>query len=57
LLRLDCPLLVRSAGLLHTLASTPQPPTLTGDFSLNAANALSAQTFLAPGRAANHTCP
>ncbi len=49
LLRLDCPLLVRSAGLLHTLASTPQTPTLTGDFSLNAANVLSAQTFLALG--------
>ena len=49
LLRLDCPLLVRSAGLLHTLAATPQPPALTGAFSLNAANALSAHTFLALG--------
>jgi putative protease len=44
----DCPILVRSAGLLETLRETPQAE-LIGDFSLNAANALSAAEFLALG--------
>jgi putative protease len=45
LLRLGCPILVRSAGLLHTLRDRPHPP-LTGDFSLNAANSIAAKTLL-----------
>ncbi len=48
LLKLGCPILVRSTGLLHTLRAEAHPP-LTGDFSLNAANALSADAFLALG--------
>ncbi|MCU0247399.1 MAG: DUF3656 domain-containing protein, partial [Bryobacter sp.] len=48
LLRLECPLLVRPAGLLDDLrARTAQP--LTGDFSLNAANAISADRLLGLG--------
>jgi putative protease len=49
LLRLDCPLLVRPAGLLAELASYPQE--LTGDFSLNAANVLTGRQFLSLGLA------
>jgi putative protease len=48
LLKCDCPILVRSAGLLETLANQPHPP-LTGDFSLNAANAISARELLGRG--------
>jgi putative protease len=48
LLRLGCPILVRSAGLLHTLRGRPHPP-LTGDFSLNAANSIAAKTLLGLG--------
>ena len=48
LLSLSCPILVRSAGLLEALRGRPHPP-LTGDFSLNAANVLSAETFLRLG--------
>ena len=48
LLSLDCAILVRSAGMLHTLQSRPHPP-LIGDFSLNAANLLTAETYLALG--------
>ncbi len=48
LLRLECPLLVRSSGLLHTLQGRTAVP-LIGDFSLNAANALTAATFLRLG--------
>jgi U32 family peptidase len=43
--RLDAPILVRSAGLLHALRQDTHPP-LLGDFSLNAANVLSAESFL-----------
>ncbi|MGQ0721578.1 MAG: DUF3656 domain-containing U32 family peptidase [Candidatus Eiseniibacteriota bacterium] len=53
LARLDCEILVRSIGLLHALSQGPlsqeEPPPLTGDFSLNAANAVSAETLLALG--------
>ncbi len=49
LLKLDCPLLVRSGGLLHALQTVESPPPLTGDFSLNAANAIAGQTFLQMG--------
>jgi putative protease len=53
LLKCDCPILVRSAGLLEafsggTLAQQPHPP-LTGDFSLNAANAITARELLSRG--------
>lgn len=48
LLRLDCTILVRSGGLLHALQGTDHAA-LIGDFSLNAANVLTAQTFLALG--------
>jgi putative protease len=50
LLRLDCPILVRSTGLLQALIAAQKAgekcPPLLGDFSLNAANVLSAQSFL-----------
>ena len=49
LLRLDCPVLVRSTGLLQALLAEETHPPLLGDFSLNAANALSAQSFLGMG--------
>lgn len=45
LLRLDCPILVRPAGLLDFLRSRTDQP-LTGDFSLNAANVLGARALL-----------
>lgn len=48
LLRLDCDILVRSGGLLHALQGAAHP-TLIGDFSLNAANTLSADAFLRLG--------
>jgi putative protease len=48
LLRLDCPILVRSGGLLEALQGRHQHP-LIGDFSLNAANQLSADTFFKLG--------
>ncbi|MBK8023319.1 MAG: U32 family peptidase [Chloroflexi bacterium] len=44
LLRLDCPLLVRSGGLVEALQDRYQHP-LIGDFSLNVANPLSAGTY------------
>ncbi len=48
LLRLGCPIVVRSGGLLEALQVEDRPP-LIADFSLNAANALTAETFLAMG--------
>jgi putative protease len=48
LLRLDCEILVRSNGLLYALQQEDHPP-LIGDFSLNAANVLTAETFLQLG--------
>lgn len=48
LLRLECPILVRSAGLLNALRDKPHAP-ITGDFSLNAANSLTADTLLQHG--------
>lgn len=45
LLRLDCPILVRSAGLLEALQGQDHAP-LIGDFSLNAANLIAARSFL-----------
>ncbi len=52
LLRLGCPILVRSAGLLQALKEAGDHqdlPPMIGDFSLNAANLISAETFLALG--------
>jgi putative protease len=48
LLSCGCPLLVRSAGLLHQLREKPHAE-LIGDFSLNAANTITAAEFLAMG--------
>ncbi len=48
LLRLDCPILVRSGGLLEALQGRHQHP-LIGDFSLNVANQLSADTYFKLG--------
>jgi U32 family peptidase len=48
LLKLESQLLVRSSGLLYALQSEAHPP-LIGDFSLNAANLLSADLFLRLG--------
>jgi len=48
LLGCGCPILVRSAGLLQALGEGPHPA-LVGDFSLNAANALTARELLARG--------
>jgi putative protease len=44
----DCPILVRSTGLLNALRQRPHPA-LAGDFSLNAANALTAAELFALG--------
>ncbi len=44
LARLDCPLLVRAAGLIPVLRERTAQP-LTGDFSLNAANSLTASAL------------
>ena len=48
LLKLGCPILVRSAGLLDSLRQSDHPE-LFGDFSLNAANAVSARLLLELG--------
>lgn len=54
LLSLNCELLIRSGGLLYELQARPaeQRPVLTGDFSLNAANAITARSYLEMGLAA-----
>jgi U32 family peptidase len=48
LVSLDCPILVRPAGLLGALQTVEHAP-LIGDFSLNAANSVAADMFLAMG--------
>ncbi|HVU13677.1 MAG TPA: U32 family peptidase, partial [Phototrophicaceae bacterium] len=48
LLRLDCPIVVRSGGLVEALQGRHQHP-LIGDFSLNVANQLSADTYFKLG--------
>ena len=48
LLRLDCPILVRSGGLLEALQGRHKHP-LIGDFSLNVANQISADTYFKLG--------
>src|SRR6185312_10739842 len=45
LVSLDCEILVRSTGILHALQDR-EHPFLIGDFSLNAANSLSAAEYL-----------
>jgi putative protease len=45
---LNCPILIRSTGILHTLKQTAGQP-LIGDFSLNTANTLTAEAYLALG--------
>lgn len=50
LISLDCPLLVRPGGMLDELRGKSEQ-SLIGDFSLNAANALSAGVFLEMGLA------
>jgi len=45
LVSLDCPILVRPAGLLHALRERDHAP-LIGDFSLNITNSISAELFL-----------
>lgn len=47
LVSLDCPIMVRATGMLHTLAGSER--TLIGDFSLNAANTLTAAAYLEMG--------
>ncbi len=51
LISLDCAIVVRSAGLLHDLLKIPQSdrPALIGDFSLNVANFVSANSLLELG--------
>lgn len=46
--KLDCPVVVRSTGLLQAFQEGPRPP-LVGDFSLNAANSVSAAALLELG--------
>ena len=48
LLKLGCPIVVRSTGLLQALQGEPHP-SLIGDFSLNVANQLSAALLLQLG--------
>jgi putative protease len=48
LLSCGCPILVRSAGLLEALRAAEHPP-LIGDFSLNAANVLTADELFGLG--------
>ena len=50
LLSLNCAILVRSAGILHAIRERKHPP-LIGDFSLNAANSLTAKMYLDLGLA------
>src|ERR1022692_3413209 len=48
LVSLQCPILIRSTGILHTLKDTASQP-LIGDFSLNTANTLTAEAYLELG--------
>ena len=50
LVKLDCPILVRSAGLMQALREQAHQE-LTGDFSLNAANSITADVLLDMGLA------
>jgi U32 family peptidase len=48
LVSLQCPILVRSTGILHAVQGAARQP-LIGDFSLNAANTLTAEAYIALG--------
>jgi putative protease len=48
LVSLDCAILVRPAGMLHAIRAVSHAP-LIGDFSLNAANSVTADMYLALG--------
>jgi putative protease len=48
LLSLQCPILLRPAGMLDALRNVDHAP-LIGDFSFNAANSVTAETYLALG--------
>jgi putative protease len=48
LVSLECPILIRSTGILQTLRETASQP-LIGDFSLNTANTLTAEAYLELG--------
>jgi putative protease len=48
LVSLECPILIRSTGMLQTLRQTASQP-LIGDFSLNTANTLTAEAYLELG--------
>jgi U32 family peptidase len=49
LVSLECPILVRSSGILHTLRKGAMSQQLIGDFSLNTANTLTAEAYLEAG--------
>ena len=49
LVSLQCPILVRSSGILHTLRKDAASQQLIGDFSLNTANTLTAEAYLELG--------
>jgi putative protease len=49
LVSLQCPILVRSSGILHTLRKNALSQQLIGDFSLNAANTLTAEAYFELG--------
>ena len=49
LVSLECPIVVRSSGILHTLSAKSPTPDLIGDFSLNTANTLTAEAYLEMG--------
>ncbi len=48
---LQCPILIRSSGILHTLGKETASQQLIGDFSLNTANTLTAEAYLEMGLA------
>ena len=50
LVSLQCPILIRTTGILHTLKETASQP-LIGDFSLNTANTLTAEAYFELGLA------
>jgi len=49
LVSLQCPILVRSTGILHALRETARHSPVIGDFSLNTANTLTAEAYLELG--------
>lgn len=49
LVSLQCPILIRGSGILHTLSTKRLAHGLIGDFSLNTANTLTAEAYLKMG--------